>query len=142
MHTKIISGMLLLLLAACAPEARSPYVVSDDLTHRYMGQPANEFFKEYGLPAADFALNDDSTVYHWASARSGLTSAIATTSAYVGPDGVYEIANVYDGHPKAQYCELRIYTDAANVIQHIDVAVDTMGKVNGSRCSEIFEEFF
>jgi hypothetical protein len=50
-----------LALSACV----STQDVSKSLGTRYVGQPSDAFFAQYGPPAKSMRLNDGSTVYNW-----------------------------------------------------------------------------
>jgi len=141
-NKNIATATLICALASCSDTGRNPTVVADDLNHRFIGQPANDFFRQYGLPGDDFELSEGGTVYRWASVRSAMIPADVTVRRYTSPDGTYEVADTYSLPSEAQYCELRIYADSENVIEKFAVSVDTMGKWSSSRCSEIFEEIF
>lgn len=131
---RIVSFLIIgLMVTACTP-ALSPAQNSADLNRRFAGRTAQEFFSIYGLPAGGFDLNGNENIYRWTSA----SPSVVTSHRYYSKDGMYEAADNYNHFTQAHYCEVRVVTDKADIIEKFDVAVDSMGKWSSSRCSEIF----
>jgi hypothetical protein len=126
----------LLALAGCSAPMSSTQL-TNYLNRSYAYEPVDHFFFSYGRPAAEFKSYDGGTVYRWVSLEPAQLPR-QHTMVYTSPKGNYAVVDSYDGIPQAQYCELRIYTDQQDVIQHFAVVVDSVGKWSASRCSEIF----
>lgn len=138
MKNILITGCAILLLAACSESPKSPAELTDALNRRYRDRPANEFFVDYGLPAGEFELGDGTHIYRWTSNQRDAVPTAVNFTRYNAPNEDYQLVDTYNGITETHYCELRIYTDAGDIIQKFAVAVDSIGKWSASRCSEIF----
>lgn len=131
------SSAMLLALAGCVPASETPRQLTDDLNRHYAGRPAIEFFDAFGRPTGEFS-NPRGAIYRWVSTHDGKPSGNVARQIYTSPSTNYEIVDNYRGMTENYYCELRVYVDQADVIDHFAVAVDSSGKWSSSRCTEIF----
>ena len=126
------------MLAGCTHLPASVPQIVDSLERHYNNRPVNEFFFDYGQPTGEFDFDDGMRIYRWTSLQLHPGEQVAPARIYRSDSASYTIVDNYRSVTERQYCELRIYTDADDVIQKFSVAVDSMGKWSASRCSEIF----
>ncbi len=157
---KQVLGMGLIalgLLAGCTTTEEANQAIQG----RWIGQPSDAFFSQYGPPSSAFPLNSGGTVYTW---RGGETSR--TVSAQyrdmTKQEREYEekrrgstIINIggnmaMDATPPGKVllspsrteqlgCEAQISTNAAGIITNIRTSRDTDGEgFSFSRCAEVF----
>jgi hypothetical protein len=138
-QVKLAAAVATLALSACV----STQDVSKSLTTRYIGQPSDAFFAQYGAPVNSTHLNDGDTVYNW----HGGDSVIVIPPEYKsfetpGSSPMAGSSNQMLVHPAKQkriYCEARITTDAQGRIVSVEATHDTEGETfSMSRCAEVF----
>ena len=137
MKKLFLAFLALPLLFGCNTGNSSSYT-GYALDKEYAGQPVQNFFHEYGFPEARFARADGSVEYVWASTGLKVYPSQEKPDTYYSDKGIYQVVDTWRSKKQWQYCELRIFTDKAELIRSIDIAVDTSGKWSESRCSEIF----
>ncbi len=128
---------------------------------RWIGQPSDVFFAQYGPPVSQFAMNDGGTIYTW---RGGETSRDVApvyrpmteqekAAARNAPHTVINIGGTYNANPappgqvvvspgRVDYlaCEAQITTSPAGIITYIKATRDTDGQgLSFSRCAEVFD---
>lgn len=106
----------------------------------YIGKNADDFFKNYGIPMANYQFQDESRVYRWSS---GLINYQMPTTTIInstrGPIGNSRTTATTTGGGIAEIeCIVEIYTDQHNTIQYIKPIKDTTGTWVTSRCAEVF----
>jgi hypothetical protein len=127
------------LCGCCHSDGASPAYITYFLNHDYDGHPATQFFASYGYPSGAFERANGSRVYIWASSRYKAELSHATPTDFTSSGGNFQMVDTYHGSTERQYCEIRVYADAADTIKDFIVAVDSTGRWSASRCSEIFD---
>ncbi len=143
---RAVIPLIILILSGCCSSGNSPDYITYYLNRGYDGSPINQFFIDYGYPAGLFEQAGNKRVYRWVSTqytRQYKGDPKQTTSdRFASNNKNYQSIDTYHGITERQYCEIRIYTDAADIIKDFSVAVDSTGKWSASRCSEIFSNTY
>jgi hypothetical protein len=128
---------------------------------RWVGQPSDSFFAQYGPPVRSYAMNSGGTIYTWhggdtsrnvapvyrdmtdaekEAAKKNPTTIInigtyGSSSQYVPPGKVL----VTPGRIDELSCEAQITTNDAGIITDIKATRDSDGEgFSFSRCAEVF----
>lgn len=146
-------------LAGCTTTEEANQVMQG----RWIGQPSDAFFSQYGPPASEFPLNSGGTVYTWrggetmrnvpAQYRSMTKQEKEFAEKHRSPQTVINIGGgnmSVDTAPPGQVlvaparseelgCEAQISTNAGGIITNIRTSRDTDGEgFSFSRCAEVF----
>jgi hypothetical protein len=139
-HVKLATTVAVatMALSACV----STQDVSKSLATRYIGQPSDAFFAQYGPPTDSKRLNDGSTVYNWHGGDSVVVVPPKYATLDTATGAPMEASSQVVARPAYQkriYCEPRITTDPQGRIVGIEATTDTVGDLDSmSRCAEVF----
>ncbi|VCU68148.1 hypothetical protein PIGHUM_00198 [Pigmentiphaga humi] len=135
----LLSGLAaaLLLVAGCATTEETNTAIRT----RWIGQPSDVFFAQYGPPQRSYKLADGSAVYNWRGGEKSIQHAAQyrdvprdkdpkkTDRVMVAPARTVEL-----------FCELQINVDAGGRISAIQTQRESSGAgFSFSRCAEVFE---
>lgn len=127
---------IVILLCGCS----SSNDANNALKERYLGENADSFFMNYGIPEASYKLSNGDKIYRWNSGVSKMQMpdnySVSGNSVPVG-----FTANIVDngGYDISIGCKVDITANAENNIISIAVRSDSLGYWETSRCHEIFK---
>ncbi len=121
----------LLPLAGCTTTEQANKV----LESRFQGSSTDAFFLAYGPPSSSFRMNDGRILYSWQERDKTNDRSITVNTTVVGNQTFSTVTP--DSSADAQ-CEVKILAEPNGKIARIDVASDSLGDWQLSRCNEIF----
>ncbi|WP_442578139.1 hypothetical protein ACSBOB_21640 [Mesorhizobium sp. ASY16-5R] len=156
-----LSSFGVFALAVVAAGCTTTEDANNTIRSRWIGQPSDAFFAQYGPPVRSYAMNSGGTIYTW---RGGDTNRNVSPvyrdmtdsekdAARKNPTTVINIATdgssfqspppgkvlLTPGRTDQLSCEAQITTDGGGVITDIKTTRDTDGEgFSFSRCAEVF----
>jgi hypothetical protein len=109
------------------------------LQSSWIGQPADNFFRQYGPPVTSYTLRDGGKIYEWVGGQASVyvPGSAATTTNVFGNTAV-STTQVFSGGDIYLGCKVRITTAQNGTIMQIVPSGDSLGMWEMSRCAELF----
>lgn len=128
----------LLLVAGCATTEET----NSAIRARWLGQPGDAFFAQYGPPQRSYKLNDGSSVYNWRGGEKTIQHAAQYRDVPRDKDPKKtDRVLVSPARTEELFCELQINVDPRGHITAIQTTRESSGAgFSFSRCAEIFDK--
>lgn len=128
----------LLLAAGCATTEET----NSAIRARWIDQPGDLFFAQYGPPQRSYKLNDGSSVYNWRGGEKSVQYAAQYRDVPRSGDAKKtDRVMVSPARTEELFCELQINTNAAGRITAIQTTRESSGAgFSFSRCAEVFDK--
>ncbi|MEX6505894.1 hypothetical protein [Jiella sp. M17.18] len=156
MRLRLLSCLLVVALAGCTTTEEANQAIQG----RWIGQPSDAFFSQYGPPVSDYPLNGGGKIYTWQGGDTVRDIApqyrpmtkqeleaqkkAPRMVINIGGNGMADEAPpgqvlVSPGRSEHLGCEAQITTNPAGIITAIHTSRDTDGEgFSLSRCAEVF----
>jgi hypothetical protein len=166
MKLRVYAGLKACVLAAVVSGCATTEEANKAIQSKWIGQPADSFFTQYGPPVSSFTLNDGGRIYTWFGGEAtrhipaqyqtpkdankvtssktetrrnvdGTTTTITRTSSYdIGLPPPPRM--ISPARTEQLSCEIQITTGADDVIRMLRATNDTDGEgLSFSRCAEV-----
>ena len=121
-------------LCGCANTLKSTTDVQAELGSRYRGAPAENFFRNNGLPMGAMATSSGGTIYQWRSDVVVTQMPVTATTRVVGNQA---FTNFSGGQTREQFCAIQIEANKSGNVVSVRIMADTIGMMTLSRCVEV-----
>jgi hypothetical protein len=132
---KALLSLAIIGLAGCTTTEQAATV----LHSKWDGQPADNFFLQFGPPASAYTMTDGGKIFSWVGGRANipLSGSASTTTNVIGSTAI-STTTYQGGGTLALGCSVQIVTTKSGVITAIKPTGDSLGMWQTSRCAEIF----